>query len=107
VDSRGGQKEKKMVLAKTTENDKIEIVNKWNIQVRTATIIKEDGTEISRSYHRHVLQPFTSKKDGDTWTHTATDISKEDADVQAICNAAWTDSVKAEYKTFTEAQTIL
>jgi hypothetical protein len=54
-----------------------------------------------------VLQPFTSKKDGDTWTHTATDISKEDADVQAICNAAWTDSVKAEYKTFTEAQTIL
>lgn len=94
-----------MTITKEIENDKIEIINKWNIQVRTATIIKEDGTEISRSYHRHVLQPFTSTKDGNTWTHTATDISKEDADVQAICNAAWTDAVKAAYKTFTEAQT--
>ena len=94
-----------MAITKEIENDKIEVVNKWNIQVRTATIIKEDGTEISRSYHRHVLQPFTSTKNGDTWTHTATDISKEEADVQAICNAAWTDTVKAAYKTFTEAQT--
>ena len=94
-----------MAITKEIENDKIEVVNKWNIQVRTATIIKEDGTEISRSYHRHVLQPFTSTKSGDTWTHTATDISKEEADVQAICNAAWTDTVKAAYKTFTEAQT--
>ena len=95
-----------MAITKEIENDKIEVVNKWNIQVRTATIIKEDGTEISRSYHRHVLQPFTSTKSGDTWTHTDTDISKEDADVQAICNAAWTDTVKAAYKTFTEAQSI-
>ena len=95
-----------MAITKEMENDKIEIVNKWNIQVRTVTIIKEDGTEISRSYHRHVLQPFTSSKDGDTWTHTATDISKEDADVQAICNAAWTDTVKAAYKTNIEAQKI-
>ena len=91
-----------MAITKEIENDKIEVVNKWNIQVRTATIIKEDGTEISRSYHRHVLQPFTSTKSGDTWTHTDTDISKEDADVQAICNAAWTDAVKTEFKTFTE-----
>ena len=96
-----------MAITKETENDKIEVLNKWNIQVRTATVIKEDGTEISRSYHRHVLLPFTSSKDGDTWTHTATDISKEDANVQAICNAAWTNTVKAEYKTFTEAQTTL
>ena len=94
-----------MAITKEMENDKIEVVNKWNIQVRTATIIKEDGIEISKSYHRKVLQPFTSLKDGDTWNHTATDISKEDADVQAICNAAWTDTVKAAYKTFTEAQT--
>jgi hypothetical protein len=94
-----------MAITKEIENDKIEIVNKWNIQVRTATIIKEDGTEISRSYHRHVLQPFISTKNGDTWTHTATDISKEEADVQAICNAAWTDTVKSAYKTFIEAQT--
>ena len=93
-----------MAITKEIENDKIEVVNKWNIQVRTATIIKEDDTEISRSYHRHVLQPFTSSKDGDTWTHTATDISGEASDVQAICNAAWTDTVKASYKTFTEAQ---
>ena len=69
-----------MAITKEIENDKIEVVNKWNIQVRTATIIKEDGTEISRSYHRHVLQPFTSTKSDDTWTHTATDISKEEAD---------------------------
>ena len=96
-----------MAITKEIENDKIEVVNKWNIQVRTATIIKEDGTEISRSYHRHVLQPFTSTKSGDTWTHTATDISKEEADVQAICNAAWTDTVKSAYKTFIEAQTTL
>jgi len=94
-----------MAITKEMENDKIEIVNKWNIQVRTATIIKEDGTEISRSYHRHALQPFTSTKDGDTWTHTETDISGEDANVQAICNAVWTDTVKEAYKTFTEAQT--
>ena len=94
-----------MAITKEMENDKIEIVNKWNIQVRTATIIKEDGTEISRSYHRHTLQPFTSTKDGDTWNHTETDISGEDADVQAICNAVWTDTVKEAYKTFTEAQT--
>ena len=93
-----------MAITKEIENDKIEVVNKWNIQVRTATIIKEDGAEISRSYHRHVLQPFTSSKDGDTWTHTATDISGEASDVQAICNAAWTDAVKAAYKTFTEEQ---
>ena len=93
-----------MAITKEIENDKIEVVNKWNIQVRTATIIKEDGTEISRSYHRHVLQPFTSTKSDDTWTHTATDISKEEADVQAICNAAWTDTNKAAYKTFIESQ---
>ena len=95
-----------MAITKEIENDKIEVVNKWNIQVRTATIIKEDGTEISRSYHRHVLQPFTSSKNGDTWTHTATDISNESAQVQAICNAAWSDDVKAAYKTSTEAQTL-
>ena len=95
-----------MAITKETENDKIEVLNKWNIQVRTATVIKEDGTEISRSYHRHVLLPFTSSKDGDTWTHTATDISGEASDVQAICNAAWTDTNKTAYKTFTEAQTL-
>jgi hypothetical protein len=53
-----------------------------------------------------VLVPFSSSKDSDgKWTHTATDISGEDASVQAIANAAWTDTVKANYKTFTESQT--
>ena len=87
--------------------EKIEVVGSWNIQVATDTVIKEDGTEISRSRHRHVLQPFSSGKDeDDKWTHTATDISGEDSAVQAIATAAWTDTVKANYKTFTEAQTI-
>ena len=66
-----------------------------------------DGSkkEMTRSFHRHVLQPFQSVKGSDDkWTHTATDISKEDASVQAIANAAWTDSVKTAYKTFKESQ---
>ena len=98
-----------MAITKETENDKIEVVNKWNIQVRCATVIKEDGAEISRNYHRHVLQPFVSSYDEDTkkWTHTATDISGEDADVQAIATAAWTDAVKTAYKTFTEANSTI
>ena len=98
-------------ITKEIEYDKIEVVNTWNIQVRKATKIMEeqaDGSkkELTRSFHRHVLQPFSSSKSGDTWTHTATDISKEDASVQAIANAAWTDTVKANYKAFREAQDI-
>jgi len=99
-------------ITKEYENDKIEIVNKWNIQVRKATKIMEeqaDGSkkELTRSFHRHVLQPFNSAKDSDDkWTHTATDISGEDADVKAIATAAWTDDVKAAYKTSTESQSI-
>ena len=98
-------------ITKEIEYDKIEVVSQWNIQVRQATKIMEeqaDGSkkELTRSFHRHVLQPFSSVKGSDDkWTHTATDISKEDASVQAIANAAWTDTVKANYKTFTESQT--
>ena len=98
-------------ITKAIEYDKIEVVNTWNIQVRKATKMMEeqaDGSkkELTRSFHRHVLAPFTSGKDSDgKWTHTATDISGEDASVQAIANAAWTDTVKANYKTFTESQT--
>ena len=92
-----------MAITKSTEIPKIEIVNTWSIQVATDTVIKEDGTEISRSRHRHVIDPFTSGKDGDTWVHSATDISGEDASVQAICNAAWTDDVKTAYKAFRES----
>ena len=92
-----------MAITKSTEIPKIEIVNTWSIQVATDTVIKEDGTEISRSRHRHTLDPFTSGKDRDNWVHSATDISGEDASVQAICNAAWTDDVKTAYKAFRES----
>jgi len=95
-----------MAITKTTEVPKIEVVNTWNIQVATDTVIKEDDTEIGRSRHRHVLQPFTSTVDGDTWTHSATDISGEEASVQAIANAVWTNTVKSNYKTFVESQEI-
>ena len=95
-----------MAITKEVKADKIEVVSDWNVQVRTATIIKEDDVELTRSFHRHVLQPFTSSKaDDDSWTHTATDISGEEAQVQAIATAAWTDDVKAAYKTWKEAQT--
>ena len=88
-----------MALTKTTENDKIEVVRKWNIQIRSATIIKDDGKEISRTFHRHVLVPGTLKggSGSDKDDLVATDISKEDADVQAICNAAWTSQVKTDF----------
>ena len=89
-----------MALTKTTENDKIEIVNKWAIQIRSATIIKEDGKELSRSFHRKTLQQGTLKGgDGaDKDDLVASDISGEDADVKAICEAAWTSAVKDAYK---------
>jgi len=86
-----------MAITKTTENDKIEIVNKWNIQIRTATIIKEDGVELTRSFHRKTLQPGTL--DGSD-NLVDTDITGEDAQVQAICNAAWTSQVKTDYTAF-------
>ena len=96
-----------MAITKTIEVPKIEVVGTWHIQVATDTVIKEDGTEIGRSRHRHVLQPFTATVDGDTWTHTATDISGEATEVQAIANAVWTDAVKASYKTWAETQGVL
>ena len=96
-----------MAITKEANVSKIEVVGGWNIQVRTDTIIKEDGTEISRSRHRHVLQPCTSSKDSDDkWTHTDTDISEEATEVQAIANTVWTDDVKAAYKTWAETQTV-
>ena len=86
-----------MALTETQENDKIEVVNKWNIQVRNATIIKKDGVELTRTFHRKVLTPGTLDASDNL---VDTDISSEDADVQAICNAAWTTQVKADYKAF-------
>ena len=86
-----------MALTERFENDKIEIVGQYKaIQVRRATVIERDGVEINRSFHRHVLQPGTVAEG--TSTLTDTDISGEDADVQAICNAAWTDAIKESYR---------
>jgi len=76
-----------MALSKTTVNDKIEVINKgdWSaVQVRTATIIAEDGVEISRNFHRHVVMPDA-------------DLTSEDADVAAICTPVFSDAVKAAY----------
>ena len=96
-----------MAITKEAVIEKIEVVRSWNVQVATDTVIKEDGSEISRSRHRHVLQPCTSSKHEDgKWTHTDTDISKEASEVQAVANAVWTDTVKANYKSFVESQEI-
>ena len=90
-----------MALTESTENDKIEIVSRWNIQVRKATIIKRDGVEISRTFNRKVITPGTLDASDNL---VATDISGEDADVQAICNAAWTAQVKTDYTAFLVAK---
>jgi hypothetical protein len=90
-----------MALTEEQVQDKIEVVGDYkHVQVRTATVIKRDGVEISRSFHRHVLQCRT--KTGDKWGDT--DISGEDASVQAVCNAVWTDSIKSAYETFADSQ---
>ena len=97
-----------MALIKEITQDKMEVVgaNK-SIQVRTATVIKEDGTELTRSFHRHVVACVSSvKNDDDTWTHTDTDVSSESAEVQAIATAVWTDAVKAAARTANEAASI-
>ena len=86
-----------MALTERFENDKIEVVGQYKaVQVRRATVIEKDGVELTRSFHRHVLEPGTVAEG--TSTLTDTDISGEDADVQAICNAAWTDAVKESYR---------
>tara|TARA_R100001463_G_scaffold34887_1_gene76391 strand:+ start:352 stop:630 length:279 start_codon:yes stop_codon:yes gene_type:complete len=92
-----------MALTEETLQDKIEVVGDYKVvQIRTATVIKKDGTEISRSFHRHVLQPST-KTDG-SWADT--NISGESTEVQAICNAVWTDAVKTAYQTAMDAQEV-
>ena len=92
-----------MSLTEETQEDKIEITANKSVQVRTATVIKRDGVEISRGFHRHVVAPST--KTGDTWGDT--DISGESTEVQAICNAVWTDAVKTAYQTAMDASEVL
>jgi len=92
-----------MAITKETVVDKIEVLEMGQVNVRTATVIKEDDNELTRSFHRHVLEP--SVKNGDAWEDT--DISSEDAKVQAICNATWTDEVKTAYQEMMDAQSNL
>jgi len=85
-----------MAITKEIEIAKIEVVGEYKaVQVRTDTVIKEDGTEISRSPHRHVLHPGTLN---DSDALVATDISGEATEVQAVANAVWTDAVKTAWK---------
>ena len=94
-----------MAITKTTEEDRIEIVGEHKtIQVRTATVIKEDGVELSRSFSRQTVECVSSvKNDDDSFTHTDTDISGESAQVQSIANAVWTEEVKSAKKSANEA----
>ena len=92
-----------MALTKEIIEDKIEIVGEYkSVQVRTATVIKEDDVELNRSFSRKVLQ--CCAKDGDTWSDT--DISGESSEVQGVCNAVWTDAVKTAYKNHVDSQSI-
>ena len=91
-----------MALTKETVVDKIEVLEMGQVQVRTATRVKEDGAVLSSSFHRHVVVP--SVKTGDSWADT--DISKEDARVQAVATATWTDSVKTAYQEMVDAQAL-
>ena len=85
-----------MALAESIEYDKIEVVGIYKaVQVRKATVIKKDGTEMARSFERYVLQPGTLDASANL---VDTDISSEPAEVQAICNAVWTTDVKAAWK---------
>ena len=86
-----------MALTEETVQDKIEIVGDYKmIQVRTAVVIKRDGTEISRSFSRHVVAPDIS----------ADDLANESTEVQAICNAVHTDAIKTAYATHLENQEV-
>ena len=90
-----------MALTKETIVDKIEVLELGQVQVRTATRVLEDGAVLSSSFHRHVIVP--SVKTDDTWGDT--DISGEDARVQAVATATWTSEVKTAYQEMIDAQT--
>ena len=97
-----------MAITKEIIEDKIEVVGDYKtIQVRTATVIKEDGVELSRSFHRHALECVSSvKNDDDTWTHTDTDVSGESTEVQGIASTVWTTDIKNAKKAANEAAAI-
>ena len=85
-----------MALAESIEYDKIEVVGTYKaVQVRKATVIKKDGTELTRSFERYVLHPGTLDASDNL---VDTDLSGEPAEVSAICNAVWTTDVKTAWK---------
>ena len=85
-----------MALAESIEYDKIEVVGKYKaVQVRKATVITKDGNEITRAFHRYVLQPGTLDASDNL---VDTDLSGEPAEVSAICTAAWTTTIKNAWK---------
>ena len=87
-----------MALSESIEYDKIEIIGQYKtVQVREATVIKKDGKELTRSFHRYILELGTLDASDNL---VDTDISSQPAKVQAICNAVWTDSLKSSYKAF-------
>tara|TARA_Y100001963_G_C6690926_1_gene404599 strand:+ start:619 stop:912 length:294 start_codon:yes stop_codon:yes gene_type:complete len=91
-----------MAITKTIVDDKIEIVSDYkHLQIRTATVIKEDGVELSRNFHRRVLHcgSLTGEK---VWNDT--DVSSESTEIKAIASAVWTQSVKDAYKAVLEAE---
>ena len=93
-----------MAITKETEVAEVKMNGNGLFSIRKDTIIKEDGKEISRTAHRDSYQPFlVGKKEDGTFEYTDTDISGESAAVQAIINAAWTDSVKTAFKAAVEA----
>jgi len=93
-----------MAITKTVVDDKIEVVGDHKaIQVRTATVIKEDGVELTRSFHRRVLYCVSSSHDGSSWTHTDTDMSSESSELQGIATAVWTTTIKNAKKAANEA----
>ena len=86
-----------MALTKTTEEDKIEVVGPYkHIQIRTATVVKEDGTELSRSFHRKSLNPGKLNDAKDALVDT--DLSSESAEVRGIATTVWTSTVKDAWK---------
>ena len=90
-----------MAITKETQIGKIEVVGKYkSVQVRTDTVVIEDDVELTRKYHRHALSCGTLDA-SDNLVDTV--ITGEHAEVQAICNAAWTDDVKTAYKAFRES----
>ena len=85
-----------MALTESIEYDKMEIIGQYKaVQVRKATVIKKDGVELTRSFHRYVLNAGTLDASDNL---VDTDISGQPAEVQAICNAVWNTEVKAAWK---------